>query len=288
MWAFTGICHYAGICSAFTKKCGSCPVIGSKSNNDLSTRIFNKKKNLYKNANITLVGCSRWIANCAKQSTLTLNGIKCTSIPNPIDTDIYKKQEKNIAREKLKLPLDKKIILFGSIKITDERKGAQYMIDACNVLAQQYPAEILKQITLVIFGKNTGQLKPLFPFNVHCLEYISNIEDIVALYNSADVLVVPSLEDNLPNTIMEALACGTPCIGFNTGGIPEMIDHKENGYISEYKSINDLAKGINWVLFESDYEQLSLNSRQKVIDSYSEKIVAKQYINLYKILINKK
>jgi len=119
------------------------------------------------------------------------------------------------------------------------------------------------------------------PLNYYVLGYLSDVHAIISAYNACDIFVIPSLEDNLPNTIMEAMACGTPCVGFNVGGIPEMIDHKKNGYVAEYKSAEDLANGIRWALSEADYNQLSQNARQKAVDCYSEEIVAKQYTTLY-------
>ena len=109
---------------------------------------------------------------------------------------------------------------------------------------------------------------------------------MIDLYNAVDLFVIPSMEDNLPNTIMEAMACGTPCVGFDVGGIPEMIDHRQNGYVAEYKNADDLANGIRWILEEADPEILSTNARKKVEQSYSEEIVAKQHIALYHSLLS--
>ena len=109
---------------------------------------------------------------------------------------------------------------------------------------------------------------------------------MIDLYNAVDLFVIPSMEDNLPNTIMEAMACGTPCVGFDVGGIPEMIDHRQNGYVAEYKNADDLANGIRWILEEADLEILSTNARKKVEQSYSEEIVAKQHITLYNSLLS--
>ena len=81
---------------------------------------------------------------------------------------------------------------------------------------------------------------------------------------------------------MEALSCGIPCVGFNIGGIPEMIDHQSNGYVAEYKSAENLAHGIDWVLDAAHYPELCRNSRAKVLGSYSEKVVAQKYISLFK------
>jgi glycosyltransferase involved in cell wall biosynthesis len=113
------------------------------------------------------------------------------------------------------------------------------------------------------------------------LGYISDEKKIVEAYNAADVFVLPSLEDNLPNTIMEAMACGTPCVGFDVGGIPEMIDHKKNGYVARYKDPDDLAEGIQWVVGHERYDSLSDAAVAKVAAEYSQSLVAKRYIDVY-------
>jgi glycosyltransferase involved in cell wall biosynthesis len=97
------------------------------------------------------------------------------------------------------------------------------------------------------------------------------------IYSAADVFITPSLEENLPNTIMEAMACGTPCVGFQVGGIPEMIDHEINGYVAEYLSAKSLASGIKWSLNHTPNEA----AREKVMHSYQEDIIAKKHIDLY-------
>ena len=101
------------------------------------------------------------------------------------------------------------------------------------------------------------------------------------IYNAVDLFVTPSLEENLPNTIMEAMACGTPCVGFNVGGIPEMIDHLHNGYVAQYKSVDDFANGIYWALTEPDYHSLCEQAVRKAVSHYSESSVTKRYIDLY-------
>ena len=133
----------------------------------------------------------------------------------------------------------------------------------------------------MVYGKDSEQLSPLVPFEVFPLNYISSEKELVDVYNAVNLFVTPSLEENLPNTIMEAMACGTPCVGFNVGGIPEMIDHLHNGYVAEYKSAEDFANGIHWALSEGEYKALSEAARQKVISSYSENAVSKRYIEVY-------
>ena len=202
------------------------------------------------------------------------------NIPNPINTGLFKPRNKQEARERRALPTDKKLILFGSAKITDKRKGIDYFIESCKILAEKYP-EVVKEWGVVVYGKESEQLKPLVPFEVYPLNYISSEKELVDVYNAVDLFVTPSLEENLPNTIMEAMACGIPCVGFNVGGIPEMIDHLHNGYVADYKSAEDFANGIHWALSESEYKALSEEACRKVSSSYSESAIAKKYIEVY-------
>ena len=105
------------------------------------------------------------------------------------------------------------------------------------------------------------------------------------MYNAVNLFVTPSLQDNLPNTIVEAMACGTPCVGFKVGGIPEMIDHQENGYVANYMDAADFAKGIQWCLDEMNYDTLRVNAHKKAVTTYSEDRVARRYTDVYEMLL---
>ena len=284
MWPCTGICHHARECDNYHQECHHCPYLykqGEKK--DLSYQIFKKKLELYKLASITFITCSQWLKERAKQSKLLCNH-EIINIPNPINTSLFKPKNKQESRKKCALPTDKKLILFGSAKITDKRKGIDYFIDCCKILSEKYP-ELTNELGVVVYGKDSEQLSPLVPFEVFPLNYISSEKELIDVYNAVDLFVTPSLEENLPNTIMESMACGTPCIGFNVGGIPEMIDHLHNGYVAEYKSAEDFANGIHWALSEGEYKTLSEAARQKVISSYSESAVSKRYIEVYNKII---
>ena len=195
-------------------------------------------------APITFGGCSNWLTEKARSSELLI-GQQICSIPNPINTNLFKPRNKQEARILCQLPLDKKLVLFGSVKITDKRKGIDYFVEACNLLAQKHP-ELKDSLGIVAFGKGSDVLKPLVPFPVYALNYVKDDHQLVNIYNAVDLYTTPSLEENLPNTIMEAMACGLPCVGFNVGGIPEMIDHLHNGYVATYLSAEDFANGISW------------------------------------------
>ena len=286
MWPCTGICHYARECTNYQQECHNCPYIykggGRK---DLSYRTFRKKQKLYSQAPIHFVTCSRWLKEQAKTSAL-FEGKSVTNIPNAINTNLFKTQDKQKARAKFMLPEDKKLILFGSLKITDRRKGADYLIAACKLLAEKHP-EWKDSLGVVAFGKQSQQLQELLPFRVYPLPYIKNEHEVVNIYNAVDLFAIPSLEENLPNMIMEAMACGVSCVGFNVGGIPEMIDHLHNGYVAQYKSSEDFANGIHWILTEPEYKELSAQACRKVLGNYSESTIAKKYTDVYNKITGK-
>lgn len=283
MWPCTGICHHARTCTAFHSECGACPMIYSQKRKDLSTRIFRQKQRLYASGGIHFVTCSHWLKGMAKQSALLVNQ-PVSVIPNPISTTLFHPMKQTEARQKLALPTEGKLILFGSVKLTDKRKGIDYMVEACRLLAKQHPA-LKEQLALVAVGMHAAELQPLVPFKVHNMGYVREEHQLVEIYNAADLYVIPSLDENLPNTIMEAMACGTPCVGFPTGGIPEMIDHLKNGYLTKEHSAEQLAEGIYTLLTTPAYESLSHEAVAKVNACYSERSVANQYGQLYAKLL---
>lgn len=274
MWTFTGICHHAGSCKNYEKMCGSCPYLVSASPRDISHETFLKKQKAYANGKITFVACSNWLENLAKKSPLTKTH-SLTSIPNPIDTSVYYPKDKTEVRKRLHLPDDKKIVLFAAVKASDPRKGMDYLAKASEIMAQ-HPNNVL----FLIAGNNGEELEKQLSLPTHSLGFVAT-DKMPEVYNAADVFVTPSLQENLPNTIMEAMACGTPCVGFDVGGIPEMISHGKNGYVAAYKNAEDLANGLLWTLYKADSETLSSNAREKVLREYTQEKVAQKYLELY-------
>ncbi len=270
IWPATAICHLTLGCRSFTSTCKSCRLLPGSSG--LAQSVWRKKQRLLEDGNIFFVACSRWLESEAKASAL-LKGNKITSIPNPIDIHIYNRCNKQEARQRLGLPADKKLILFVSQRVTNRNKGMAYLMEACDQLKD------LPQLGVVILGGHAEEVTtqlPTFP-----LGYVNDEHRIVDVYNAVDVFVLPSLSENLPNTIMEAMACGVPCVGFRVGGIPEEIDHKQNGYVADYRSAEDLARGIRWILTEADYESLCQHAVHKVAQNYSQQSVAIKYLDVY-------
>ena len=287
LWPATAICHYARGCKNYRTGCGHCPLLPGKGGaNDLASRVWRRKQRMLDGQNISFVTCSQWLRGEAQASAL-LQGHHVTNIPNAIDTRVYCPADKQEARRATGLPADSKVILFVSQRVTDERKGMDYLTEAVSQLSSQHP-EMCQQVVIAILGGHSEVLADRLSLPVHSLGYVSDERQIVNIYRSADVFVTPSLEDNLPNTIMEAMACGVPCVGFRVGGIPEEIDHQKNGYVAKYRDATDLAKGIRWVLYESDYDTLSRQAVTKVAHNYSQQSVAIRYTEVYNEAIAQK
>jgi glycosyltransferase involved in cell wall biosynthesis len=185
--------------------------------------------------------------------------------------------DRKTVREKLNLPLDKKIILFAAVKASDKRKGMDYLLEAGRMMKHRSG-----DLLFLIAGSWSEEIEERFPLPVRSMGYIPP-QRMPELYNAADLFVTPSLYDNLPNTIMEAMACGTPCAGFHTGGIPEMITHGENGYVARYKDAADLSQGMLWALQEEVHAALSANARKKVLEEYAQEKVAQRYMEIYRL-----
>ena len=279
IWPATAICHYSRGCERFKSRCERCPLLPGKRRNDLSSKIWKRKQRMLEGQTISFVACSQWLASEARKSGL-LAGQEVTSIPNAIDTRVFRQLDKQQARKELGLPDDKRLILFVSQRVTDERKGMNYLVEAVRLLIERYP-DFAQDTGIVILGGHSEELEDQLALPSYSLGYVSDVHKIVNVYNAADAFVLPSLEDNLPNTIMEAMACGVPCVGFHVGGIPEMIDHQKNGYVARFRDADDLCKGLHWVLNEAPVENLRQCALQKVYHHYSQQSVSLRYIEEY-------
>jgi glycosyltransferase involved in cell wall biosynthesis len=283
MWVFTGGCHIAFECTNYKIVCGECPFLRKPGKRDLSYRLWLKKKKLLENKDFTVITVSKWLQGCASSSAL-LTGKDIRAIPNPLDHNRYCPSDKKQAKKELSLDQEKRHIMFGAANVRSMLKGFDYFLEALRKLA--LIPDAYDRYEVILYGKSAEEIVPLIPFVTHGFDYIASEEKIITLYNAADVCVVASRLENMPNTILESFACGTPVAAFNTGGIGEMIEHKINGYLAEYLSSDDLAHGIQWILEHDNYQELSQSARQKVISEYSEKAVAEKYRLVYEELLN--
>lgn len=287
MWPFTGICHYAGDCDKYKDSCGRCPKLwGGGSSRDLSHRVYLKKKELYAHSHLTFVACSEWLASVARESTL-MEGKEIRVIPNPINTRLFAPAAKGAARSRLALPQSKILLLFTAFRVTSKIKGIDYLVEAVTKLAKEHP-DIVSNMSVVAVGKDSETLRSLLPVKVYPMGYVESESRMRDIYNACNLLLMPTLQDNLPNTVMEAMASGVPCVAFGVGGIPEMIDHLKSGYIAAPRDAADFAAGIIYSLRPDIYPTLSSGARAKVTSSYSDSVIARRFSDLYLSLLGGK
>ena len=293
LWPLSSLCHYAEHCNGFKHACGNCNLLpGGGSSSDLSHRVMERKKRLLANHRISFVACSEWLAAVGRQSALA-HGQEVVAIPNCINTTRFCPGDKLDARRRLGLPAQQRLLLFVSQRVTDERKGMRFFVEAMRLLAAEREKEnsLVPDCGVMVLGGHADEVAHQLAIPVYALGYVADEERIIDIYRAADVYVLPSLADNLPNTIMEAMACGTPCVGFRTGGIPEMIDGEgnlENGYVAQPADAADLLQGILHVLDPVHYETLAANAVEKVNRCWAMKQVAASYTSLYKRLLENK
>jgi len=279
MWPITGGCHYDDECGKFRQSCGNCPVLGSTGGHDLSRQILRRKQQSWGDVPIVVVATSDWLADMARASSV-FRGKRIEVIPNGLDTDTYKPLDKRLARDAFGLPQDKNLILFSAMGVTlDKRKGSHLLIPALKQMAQAGWGECSE---LVIVGASPPENPQDLGIKAHYMGQFQDEISQVLLYSAADVTVVPSTQENLSNTVMESLSCGTPVVAFNIGGMPDMIDHQSNGYLARPFESDDLAEGIMWVLDNhSRLELLSQQSRKTAIERYTLDRIANRYLSLY-------
>ena len=286
MWPFTGICHHADTCTQWLQSCGNCRLLKRPRKKDMSYEVFHKKMKVYAQGHISFVACSNWLKGLAVQSPLLQNS-EVYSIPNPIDTNFYmpagceNTPTRNEIRHSLGFPTDKYLMLFAAYKVTDVNKGIDYLIESVTLLCQEHP-ELRDKIAVVLTGKESDDVRQDFCVPTFSMGYVKDEKEMLRLYQAVDLMLMPTLMDNLPNTIMEAMACGTPCVAFNVGGLSQMIDNETNGYLAEYRNSLDFAHGMARLLTSPSYAAISRNARAKAVQAYSEKSVAEKYMKIYR------
>jgi len=277
MWPLTGGCHYSGGCMKFQTGCGACPQLGSRDSADISRRQWRRKQRHWAGIRITYVALSQWMARCARSSPLTFGNEICV-IPSGIDVERFRPTDRSTARSMWGLPQDRRVILFGALKSsTDPRKGLPYLIEALQRLAANGWGE---RAICVVFGADYSHLD--LGLELRSVGGIDDDLNLARLYAAADVMVVPSIEENLGKTAIEAMACGTPVVAFANTGQFDIIDHQVNGYLAANLSVADLADGIAWCIENGEREdRLSREARTKVLRCFDVREIARRHIALY-------
>jgi len=277
MNSFTGGCHYSGDCKKYELSCSACPQLGSIDNTDLAYQIWNHKLYAYQNIDLTIITPSRWLGSCAYKSKL-FSGFPIHVIPNGLPVKIFKPYPKSEIRSELNIPQNAKVILFGAESIDNKRKGFKLLLDSINNLSPVADSPYI----LLTFGHFSNNKKISCKYPIYNLGHIGSELQLALAYSAADVFVIPSIEDNLPNTVIEAMACGIPVVGFKIGGVSEIVEHKRTGFLVDPKDINGLKKGIEWIFIASETNEFMLNvCRKKAISKFSIESQAQAYYKLY-------
>jgi glycosyltransferase involved in cell wall biosynthesis len=201
-------------------------------------------------------------------------------IPNGIDTSRYRPIDRSVARDLLQLPQTRHLVLFGALAATSDRRKGFHLLQL--TLQRLSQAGWGDRLELVVVGADAPQHPPEFGLKVHYLGQVQDDLSLAMIYSAADVCILPSIQENLSNMVMESLACGTPCVAFDIGGMPDLIEHQRNGYVAQPYAIEDLAQGIAWVLDSRERcSQLGQRARQKVEQEFTQVLQAQRYQALF-------
>lgn len=278
---FTGGCHFDGECGKFAARCGACPQLASNDPSDLSAQVWKRKREAFSSLRSTerfhLVTPSRWLQGEVSRSTL-MSKFRCTVIPNALDTEQFQPRERGAARKLLGIPVDSAVILFLADWAGEKRKGFDLLVEALK------PFRNDRRVFLLAAGRElpAHDLGP----QLVTTGYLTGEKQLSWVYSAADVFVLPSLQDNLPNTALEALACGVPVVGFDVGGIPEIVREGETGLLVRAKDVAGLRAAITSVVENKDARvRMSEAGRRYAVENYGLEIQARRYLELYTELL---
>ncbi len=278
MWPFCGAEHYAPDDIAARWRNGYLPDNRPDGHGglDIDRWAWHRKLRSWR-SQMHIVTPSRWLAGCVKGSLL-LGEKPVIVIPNPLDTCQFQPWPKQLGRHMLGLPPDVPLVLFGAIGGgADPRKGWDLLQPALARIANELP-----KVESVIFGQSEPVNPPHLGLPIHWMGQLNDDVTLSLLYSAADVMVVPSRQENLPQSGTEAQACGCPVVAFNCTGLPDVVAHGETGYLAIPYDAEDLAKGIRWVLEDGDrYSRLSNAARARAVSLWAEDVVVPQFLAVY-------
>lgn len=282
MWAFCGCEHYTKHANRYMEGYNRQNKPADHRGLDIDRYSWEQKRKYWKNLDMTIVCPSKWLAECAGKSLL-FKDYPIYNIPNPIDMDIFKPAtDLAAARSYFNLPAEKRLILFSSLaKASYTRKGFHYL-DKCIL---EFSRSVDKSLYKIIIMGQRIPKKHLHGIDVINLGIIMDIKDLALAYAAMDVTVVPSDADNLPNVIKESMACGVPCVSFDTGGIPEMISHKVNGYLAPVGDYKDLSMGLEWI-FSQENSGICNAARNSAMQLHGHVKIIKRYTDIYNRILS--
>lgn len=279
LWPVTGGCYYNWGCENHLTGCGNCKYLKHPSPKDLSSALIQKKVHLWGNNQIRFITPSQWLADQGKNSIVMKNNLPFAVIPNPIDTNDFSPPDeaaRNILKIKNGFREGIPVILFSAAYLRNPAKGFSHFVSLCNTLKHQN----ISFQALIIGDAKGVDMNFDFPF-VHW-GYVANKQRIMEAFQVSDLYVITSVQDNLPTTVMESLALGTPVAGFRVGGIPELVDENENGFLTEVNDVAGLAAHIMEYLGNDNRRRaFRENARRKALTTFDVSVVAKQMADLY-------
>ena len=280
MWPFTGGCHYSGSCTQYSADCGRCPLLAGGQENDASRQGVIRRKNLLRNAEIQFVAPSQWLADCARASTV-LATADVRVIPNVLDVNRFSPRNRAEMRRRFGLPEEGRMLLAGAMAMdAGSRKGGQDFYDAAACMTKRH--EDHGPVYFAVFGTRLRQRVVRDGMTIYELGYIEGESAMADVYAAADIFVIPSQQDNLPNTAMEALAVGTPVVGYRVGGIPDMVQDGVNGLLAAPGDVAGLARAMALLLNDPVlWAACSGAARESVVRRYSPQVVTSAYRALY-------
>jgi glycosyltransferase involved in cell wall biosynthesis len=272
---FTGGCHYSDGCERFKSGCGNCPQIVAAEPDDVSFDSFQIKRRALANKNIHVVAPSEWLLALSKQSSIWPARTTFNVIKLGFDLNSFFPLDKQLARLKLGLTTDAVLIGFGAEDIRNRRKGFQHLINCLPQVKTSTPIECL------VFGSGEIPDREGLP-NMNQLGYVDSVQKQALIYSAADLVVVPSREDNQPQVGLEAMACGTPVIGFDAGGIPEYVRDGLTGWLVELGDEEQLAARISQLVDDADTRtSMSIRARAMMEAEFDIVTQADKYVSLY-------
>jgi glycosyltransferase involved in cell wall biosynthesis len=278
---FTGLCHYFVDCFNFMNQCGHCPILKSSDEKDFSNTTFIKKLERYEELKLSIICPSGWMAESAKKSRL-FSRFPISVIAHGLDTRLFRPIDKRCAKQAVGIDSNRKVILFGAVNPgLNKLKGYDLLKNALPILKKRYKAN---EIQFVIFGTVDPVASEEMPGALF-LGHISDDRLLSIIYSSADVMVVPSIQEAFGQTASEAMACGTPVTAFASSGLLDIVDHKINGYLAEPYFSVDLADGISWCLDNNTGGELSSNARSKAMKCFTLETMTNKYISHYKTVL---
>ncbi|NJR40924.1 MAG: glycosyltransferase [Leptolyngbyaceae cyanobacterium CSU_1_4] len=286
MWAFTGGCHYSAGCTQYQQGCAHCPQLQADPYG-LTAAVLQERLDLLSDTPLVIVTPSQWLAHCVKQSRVLRNQ-RIEVIPYSLETDVFSPLNRAEAKQALGLEAGAIALLIGADNGNERRKGFAELLQALHLCRQnsQFQALLAAQkFQLWCFGIPNGQLTEL-NLPLHSFGRIGSDAQLRQIYAAADLFALPSLEDNFPNTMLEAMSCGTPVVAFEVGGIPDVVKNGMTGWTVPLGDISAMAAAILEGIFADDLrEQRGQASRQLMAEQYALTVQAQRYLDLYENLI---